>query len=44
MIVSFCTFGKITAVASLILVGAVAGFDPYKVAAINIKITKQALA
>ena len=42
MIVSFCTFGKITAVASLILVGAVAGFDPYKVAAAQLPSTEAA--
>lgn len=42
MIVSFCTFGKITTIASLILVGAVAGFDTYTVAAAQLPSTEAA--
>jgi hypothetical protein len=42
MIVSFCTFGKISTIASLILVGAVAGFDAYTMAATQLPSTESA--
>lgn len=42
MIVSFCTFGKIMAIASLIFVGAVAGFDTYTVTAAQLPSTEAA--
>ena len=42
MIISFYTFGKITTIASLILVGTVAGFDTYTVAAAQLPSTEAA--